>query len=505
VDDQRDPDARDAPAGPAVPAWAALGASLALHAVLGLALYVAARPGGGGGGAAPMSVDVDIEVAPVAPVAELLPPEQRRAAAAAAHEVVVPEPAPAPPPPEEPAGEAVALPDAGVPPPDAGAPTQVADAGIADDAAARAAADEDHRDAGARGPEAEDGEGLPSERLAADEAGADEPGGAAAPGSTTRVSAGTAANLLAFFPADHIVTVLIRFDRLRGTEWARIAQDILAVMPDYTTLVADPGASLADILDLIAVSTPRPRDVPSTLVAVKSKIPQAELRDFLDEPGAPVRWSRVRGGVLGSRGKGKRVFPKDPRVFLAPHGAWMVLARPADLPNLLDPAAGDLDGAAADPAALPAWLARLPDLEAESGIPDGPALMMTLAPRGTRWQVPDVGLHVRELPSPERMTLSLELDRQGFKVRGNLRFRSDADAVSFVERVETARATALGSAVHRLALGRVKALNAVSGLTLARTGKRVSYATSISIADARILMTAGTTMIGGYFESAGSE
>ena len=31
------------------------------------------------------------------------------------------------------------------------------------------------------------------------------------------------------------------------------------------------------------------------------------------EPGAPVAWSRVTGGVLGSRGKGKRVMRGDPR------------------------------------------------------------------------------------------------------------------------------------------------------------------------------------------------
>ena len=47
------------------------------------------------------------------------------------------------------------------------------------------------------------------------------------------------------------MTVLIRFDRLRGTEWAAVAQDVLAVMPDYETLVADPKTVIAGTANLI--------------------------------------------------------------------------------------------------------------------------------------------------------------------------------------------------------------------------------------------------------------
>ena len=180
----------------------------------------------------------------------------------------------------------------------------------------------------------------------------------------------------------------------------------------------------------------------------------------------------------------------------------MVLARPKDLAGLLDAAEGELDGAAADPAKLPGWLARLPDLEGESGKKDGPALMMTLGPRSKTWDVPDVGLGLTSLPAPERMTLSLEIDRQGFHVKGHLKFRTEDEAISFVEKTEAARVAALESAAHTMVLKRAKIWNAVKGLSMVRTDQRVSYSTSVSIADARVMSAAGILLVAEYFKAA---
>jgi len=489
--------------------WIAVVVSLLAHVALLVALHLGFGKSGAGGGE-PFAVDV--EVAPEAPQAELLPAEQL-AKQEEVHEddVVVPEPPPTPAPapaPEEPDDEAVIAADAGVADaPPAKEPRDAAttvadeerDAGVDDGGVAKRTSDGGAMVASGG---VADG-GVPSATMG--EEGATGAGASGALGPTGPVNAGSAANLLAYFPKNHIVTVLIRFDRLRGTEWAKVAQDVLSVMPDFTTLVADPSAVVADKIDLIAVSTPKPRDVRSTLIAIKPAMPMKDLRTFLDAPGAPVTWLRVSGGVEGKRGAGERVFPKDPRVFLAPFPNWMVLARAKDLPGLLDPAEGDLEGAVADRARLPDWLRRIPDLEAESGIPNGPALMMTLAPRRKRWEVPDVGLGVTSLPAPERMTLSLEIDRKGFLVRGNLRFASEADAITFMEKAQAARQAALDSAAHAAILRRTHGLNAVKGLSLARTDRRVTYATSISIADARILMAAGTLAVADYFESGGED
>jgi hypothetical protein len=48
-------------------------------------------------------------------------------------------------------------------------------------------------------------------------------------------------------------------------------------------------------------------------------------------------------------------------------------------------------------------------------------------------------------------------------------------------------------------LRRQHALNVITGLSMQRTGARVSYATSISIADARAILSAAAQTLGGYF------
>src|SRR5262249_31592568 len=136
-----------------------------------------------------------------------------------------------------------------------------------------------------------------------------------------------------------------------------------------------------------------------------------------------------------------------------------------------------------------------------SGDPDGPALMMTMAPRDKTWDVPDVGVGVTSVPAPEHVTLSLELDKQGFVVKGNLGFGTEDEAKTFVESVDAAKQAALDTALIKAILTRANAINAVTGLSLARTGRRVSYATSISIADARTLFAAGELLVTDYFHS----
>ena len=88
-------------------------------------------------------------------------------------------------------------------------------------------------------------------------------------------SAGTAANLLAYFPPGHQITVLIRFDRLRKTEWAEPAAKLFRPMPDYGALFGDRDVPLADQLDTLVISSPKPRDATATtpLGAVTASAP----------------------------------------------------------------------------------------------------------------------------------------------------------------------------------------------------------------------------------------
>jgi hypothetical protein len=378
----------------------------------------------------------------------------------------------------------------------------VADAGPTGDAAPRVAIADDQP---ATGSGAGSGSGTGS-------AGSGAPGGLAlASGSGTGsagaedqpavdgapTTAGTAANLLAYLPAGHILTVLVRFDRLRGTEWATAAEGLFRPMPDYQALFGARTANLSDKIDTLVISTPRPRDATATTLVVHTALARPALRTLLDQPGSPIAWSTVKGGVLGHRG-GRAVLPGDTRMILSPFRGWFVLAQPSDLGGLLAPATGNLDKLEAS-GKLPPWLARVREIEAESGATRGPALVLTMATPTLRYKLPDVGLGVTTLPGPERVSLAMEAVKQGWLLRGNIVFRSEADAGEFVQAITDAQQRVADSHLLSAVLRRGHALNAVTGLSLTRTGARVSYATSLSIADARAVMIAAAANLDDYF------
>jgi len=92
------------------------------------------------------------------------------------------------------------------------------------------------------------------------------PGAPGAPGASDApavdgapTTAGTAANLLSYFPDGHVLTALIRFDRLRGTEWSAQTERLLRPLPDYQLLFGSRDADVTAKLETLVISTPRPR------------------------------------------------------------------------------------------------------------------------------------------------------------------------------------------------------------------------------------------------------
>jgi hypothetical protein len=326
--------------------------------------------------------------------------------------------------------------------------------------------------------------------------------GSGAPGMDTQpgvdgapTSAGTAANLLAYFPPGHLVTALVRFDRLRGTEWAKPAEDLFRPMPDYRVLFGARDADLADKLDTLVVSSPSPRDATATTLVAHTQMTRPEMRDFLSS--SPVVWSATRGGLYGVR---RSPMQGDKRVVLSPWKNWFVLAQPADVGNW-PRVSTSLDAVEAK-AKLPAWLQTIRTIEKESGDDKkGPALVVTMTGEGQRYNFPDVGLGVTSLPAPQRLSLAMELVPQGWLVRGNIVFASEADATEVERTLLEVQHRIVGSFVMSRLLDRQHVLNLVKGLSIARTGARVSYATSISIADARALLAALAATLSDYFVS----
>lgn len=483
---------------------------------------------------------VDIEVAPLPPKVEALPaevarPPLERMAQASQDEST--QQLPPPPPPEEAFAVDAGVPDAPIdapldapadapkkkPRPDAGvdAGTEepmvalVDDAGVPGDGesgAGDAAAIAEVIDAGvpdatelgvtatgsgsAVGPGPGSGSGEASIATAAGS-------GSGVAGQTTEpavegaeTTAGTAANLLTYFPQGHVVTALIRFDRLRGTEWAAQTERLLRPMPDYRVLFGPAEAKIADKLDTLVISTPRPRDATATTLVAHTGLGRAALRDFLAAT-TPVAWSTAKGGMLGKR-TGK-TFPGDKRVFLSPFRGWFMLAQPGDLAGLTAPAPGNLDAIEAK-GQLPAWVAGIRKIEEESGVDKaGPALVVTLGLGGQRVDLKgyDFGTGVATLPTPDRVSLAMELVKQGWLIRGNMRFATDKEATEFITVAESAKKIA-ESRAFQLALGKPVA-NVLRNLSFAQTGGRVSYATSISIADARALLSVAAQQLDAYY------
>jgi hypothetical protein len=307
--------------------------------------------------------------------------------------------------------------------------------------------------------------------------------------------------LLAYFPVGHQITALIRFDRLRNTEWAEPAEKLFKPMPDYRALFGDRVAAVGDKLDTLIISTPRPRDATATTLVVHSQLTRPQLRDFLTNRDTPIAWSATKGGLLGKR-SGK-LLQGDKRVLLSPWKNWIVLAQPEDLGAVTARAAGSLDAIEAK-AKLPPWLDGIRTIETESGDEKqrGPALVLTLVGPGKRYKIPDVGLGITSAPSPVRLSLAMELTKQGWLVRGNIVFANEADATEFVTTVEQVKERVTDSRLLSGLLKKQHAYNAVAGLSVARGGVRVSYATSLSIADARAVMAVMAQTLEDYFAPA---
>jgi hypothetical protein len=433
---------------------------------------------------APSKEIVDIELAPPPPKAEALPAEVARPPAAAT-----------PPTPETMQPPAPAAPEEGTP----------VDAGVVDapppkkrlrpdaptvDAAIDAASEQLAGSAGV-GSDLE-GSGSGSGVAAAVAMGS----GSGAPGMDTQpavdgepTTAGTAANLLAYFPPGHLITALVRFDRLRGTEWAKPAEDLFRPLPDYQVLFGARDADLAGRLDTLVVSSPRPRDAAATTLVAHTAMSRAEMRAFL--ASSPIAWSATRGGLIGVR---RSPMQGDRRVVLSPWQGWFVLAQPEDVGNF-PRVSTSLDAVEAR-VKLPPWLDTIRTIEKESGDDKkGPALVVTMTGEGQRYRFPDVGIGVTSLPAPQRLSLAMELVSGGWLVRGNIVFASDADAEEVERALLDVQHRIVGSFVISTLLKRQHVLNLVTGLSVARTGARVSYATSVSIGDARALLAAlGVTL-----------
>ena len=277
-----------------------------------------------------------------------------------------------------------------------------------------------------------------------------------------------ATRVVNLFPSRYLVTVLIRFQRLQGSEWTKHIEAILAPMPDYKTLMRGNTQSLAEKFHSVLISTTNPRRLEETTLIGHTRADVRQTQNFVDKHH-PITWKRVRGGILGSA-----ITNTDSRIFLIPYPRWVLWTRASWLTNAVlppgrsNPATSTPERTAeVDP--ILHWLSQLRSHEEAGGKHDAP-LVVVLKNLNPTWSLPIVGRFVA--PTVTSNVIVQTHDR--FSLGGILGFRSSHHAQQFLEDISRIRNTLQKSTLlAKTALGPLFSL--ANNLTLTRDKNRIAY------------------------------
>lgn len=233
-----------------------------------------------------------------------------------------------------------------------------------------------------------------------DEEAAPKPG--AADGEEASGPAPTS-DLGAYGPEGSRFTVLIRLDRLRGTDYRGPVDELLMRLPDRRDLLEGTGLDLFDDFDALLAATPNPLDPTVTFVAARHRLDEGGLKSALNraargrdyslawrtEGGRPIAERRARRGAAGPSRDDRLFVLAGPGLAVVTPRAYRSLllgrAPAADEPPSSPPADG-ADGGAANgdggelgrsSAASMSWAGLLSRIDAEEGLmPSDGAVMI---------------------------------------------------------------------------------------------------------------------------------
>ena len=303
-------------------------------------------------------------------------------------------------------------------------------------------------------------------------------------------------NLTKHAPSGDQLAVLIRFDVMRGTEWAPRSAKVLKSLPDYKMIVGDRKTPLEEKFDLLFITTSNPKRISAThLIAKSIGFPRKQLMDYLNQPNAPVQWAATEGGALGSRRPGKHVIQGDPRVYFIPFDPWVVLATPPKLGALLKPGSGNIQTVKAKKGASPAWIKKLPSLDKATSGKQAPILLLSANSLPRRIRLPD-GSIVRP---PKQASMAVELAKIGFYARGIMKFDDPEQANAFILEAEKRKVELDNNWAVRAVLSNLHVWHAIKNVQFKQNGPNLTYSTSISIADARALLSRAGDMAENFF------
>jgi len=242
---------------------------------------------------------------------------------------------------------------------------------------------------------------APAEGTLASREARDEKKGAAASPADDELGPAPTSDLGAYGPQGSRLTVLMRLDRLRGTDYAAPVDELLTRLPDRRDFVSGTGLDLFNDFDALLVATPNPLDAAVTFVAVRHHLDDAKVKAALNQAAKAsdhtLTWRMQGGRPIAERHARGGTAPRldDRLIMLAAPGLTVVtprayrallLAPPerapdggaADEPGVKTAAAGPDGGAQPAPSPLKGgWATLLTRIDAEEGLmpPDGAVMI----------------------------------------------------------------------------------------------------------------------------------
>ncbi len=340
------------------------------------------------------------------------------------------------------------------------------------------------------------------------------PGRAAAEDDTPAPSS----DLATYGPKGSRLTVLLRLDRLRDTDYAAPVDALLQRLPDRRDLLEGTDLDLFRSFDALLVATPHPLDPSVTFLAARHHLDDAQLRAALNRGAKAtnrvIAWRTEAGRPVGERHP-RRGLPagapasRDDRLILLPAPGLAIVTPPAYRALLMAPPAtghpdggtppapllsgdgGTADGGA--PAAID-WASMLERIDAEEGlIPEGGVVMVSavdIFKTSAGGGLPPV-LYGMEVPGAVSGVISLDDDGTSLEVEGQ--FSSEAPATHWEhEWPGIQRRLAMNPAVIFTGYSPL-----VSRATFEKEGNTIRLHLSASHEETQRLLTLALHMLGG--------
>lgn len=164
-----------------------------------------------------------------------------------------------------------------------------------------------------------------------------------------------------YAPEGSRVVALLRLDRLRGTSYADPVDGVLKLLPDRRDLLEGTELDLYRDVETLLAATPNPLDAFATLLIVRHRLADADLRRALDKgaraTGRKLLWRSERGRPFAERRSAVPLAPtpggeaaparrRDERLILLVAPGLAVVTPPSYRKLLLGGRTADVDGGA---------------------------------------------------------------------------------------------------------------------------------------------------------------